>query len=204
MEQKDTYQTIKRSSTGLYKDKGSKFIAIAQPVRSEEEIARILDDVKKEYHDARHHCYAWVLGFHQETYKINDDGEPSGTAGRPIHGQILSAGLSNIIIIVVRYFGGTKLGVRGLINAYKGAALDAIRNNAIITKTIQNHYRIHFDYLSMNDVMHILKEYNLPQSTHQFDLKCKLEFSVGQAISTEVIDKLEQINTLRIEYLYTN
>lgn len=199
----DTYQTIRDTSTGLYKDKGSKFIAIAKPVSNEEEIASVLEGVKKDYHDARHHCYAWVLGYNQEKYKVNDDGEPSGTAGRPIHGQILSAGLTNILIVVVRYFGGTKLGVRGLINAYKGAAHDAIESNQIITRTIREHYRIHFDYLSMNDVMQILKEYDLPQSAHHFELKCKLDFSVRKKKSEEVLGKLEKINGITIQYLFT-
>ncbi len=199
----DTYQTISNSSTGLYKDKGSKFIALAKPVANEEDISRILDDIKKEYHDARHHCYAWVLGYQQEHYKVNDDGEPSGTAGRPIHGQILSAGLTNIIIVVVRYFGGTKLGVRGLINAYKGAANEAIQNNTIITKSIRKHYRLHFDYLAMNDVMQILKEFDLPQKAHDFDLKCKLDFSVRLSKSKEVIGKLEKVNDIQIEFLFT-
>ncbi len=199
----DTYQTISNSSTGLYKDKGSKFIALAKPVANEEDISRILDDIKKEYHNARHHCYAWVLGYQQEHYKVNDDGEPSGTAGRPIHGQILSAGLTNIIIVVVRYFGGTKLGVRGLINAYKGAANEAIQNNTIITKSIRKHYRLHFDYLAMNDVMQILKEFDLPQKAHDFDLKCKLDFSVRLSKSKEVIGKLEKVNDIQIEFLFT-
>ncbi len=199
----DTYQTISSDSQGLYKDKGSKFIAIAYPVSTEEEVSVILGEVKQQYHDARHHCYAWVLGNQQEKHKFNDDGEPSGTAGRPIYGQILSAGLTNVLIIVVRYFGGTKLGVRGLINAYKGAANEAIQNNKIITKTVRDHYRIHFDYLSMNDVMQILKAYDLPQNAHNFEMKCKLDFSVRKLNSKEVLGKLEKINDIEIQYLFT-
>ncbi len=199
----DTYQTIGNTSQGLYKDKGSKFISFAHPVGTEEEIAVILGEIKQQYHDARHHCYAWALGFEQEKFKFNDDGEPSGTAGRPIYGQILSAGLTNVLIIVVRYFGGTKLGVRGLINAYKGAAHEAIQNNKIITRTIRDHYRIHFDYLSMNDVMQVLKEYDLPQSAHNFELRCKLDFSVRKLNSKEVLGKLEKINHIAIQHLFT-
>ncbi len=199
----DTYQTISSDSQGFYKDKGSKFIAIAYPVSTEEEVSVILGEVKQQYHDARHHCYAWVLGNQQEKHKFNDDGEPSGTAGRPIYGQILSAGLTNVLIIVVRYFGGTKLGVRGLINAYKGAANEAIQNNKIITKTVRDHYRIHFDYLSMNDVMQILKAYDLPQNAHNFEMKCKLDFSVRKLNSKEVLGKLEKINDIEIQYLFT-
>ncbi len=126
MAEKDTYKTIGKHSTGLYKDKGSKFIAHAFPVSSEAEIAELLQRLRKDYHDARHHCFAWALGFNRDFFKINDDGEPSGTAGKPIYGQILSHNLTNVLIVVVRYFGGTKLGIRGLINAYKGAAIDAI------------------------------------------------------------------------------
>jgi uncharacterized YigZ family protein len=203
MQNSDTYKTIRNQSEGLYKDKGSKFIALVYPVKDEDEITVHLANIKKAYYDARHHCYAWALGFDSEYYKINDDGEPSGTAGKPIFGQIRSFELRNILIVVVRYFGGTKLGVRGLINAYKGAAHDAISNNVIITKTIRNYYRLYFPYLSMNDVMQTLKEYDLPQKAHQFDLDCQLEFSVRQNISDEVVLKFEKINDTRIEYLYT-
>lgn len=199
----DTYQTISNTSQGLYKDKGSKFIALAHPVSTEEDVSVILGEIKQQYHDARHHCYAWVMGHQQEKFKFNDDGEPSGTAGRPIYGQILSAGLTNVFIVVVRYFGGTKLGVRGLINAYKGAAHEAIENNKIITRTIRDHYRIHFDYLSMNDVMQVLKEYDLPQSAHNFELRCKLDFSVRKLNSKEVLGKLEKINHIAIQHLFT-
>lgn len=204
MKDSDTYKTIRDQSEGLYKDKGSKFIALAFPVKDEGEISGHLDEVKKTYHDARHHCYAWALGFNAERYKINDDGEPSGTAGKPIFGQIRSFELCNILIVVVRYFGGTKLGVRGLINAYKGAALDAISNNSIITKTIRNHYRLYFPYPAMNDVMQTLKEYDLPQSAHQFDLDCKLDFSVRQKFSDEIVLKFEKIRDARLDYLFTS
>lgn len=198
---KDTYKTIRTSSTGLYKDKGSKFISFAYPVKDEENISELLADLKKQHHNAHHHCFAWVLGFNKERHKINDDGEPSGTAGKPIYGQILSHDLCNILIVVVRYFGGTKLGVRGLINAYKGAAIDAIENNTIITKTVRNYYRIFFKYLAMNDVMQILKEYDLPQYDHQFDLNCELSFSVRKNKAEEVVSKLEKVRNLRVEFL---
>lgn len=201
MHNKDTYKTIRTESNGLYKDKGSKFISFVFPVADEEGISEILGRLKKDYRDAHHHCYAWVLGHKKERYKINDDGEPSGTAGKPIYGQILSHDLCNILIVVIRYFGGTKLGIRGLINAYKGAAIDALQNNAIITKTIRNHYRIHFEYTAMNDVMQIMKEHDLPQYNHDFDLKCKLDFSVRQKMAGEIVSKLEKIRELRLEFL---
>ncbi len=201
MQDNDTYKTIRNESSGLYKDKGSKFISFAFPVPDEDSIGDVLGRLKKDYHDAHHHCFAWVLGNQKERYKINDDGEPSGTAGKPIYGQILSHDLCNILIVVVRYFGGTKLGIRGLINAYKGAAIDAIQNNSIITKTIKDHFRIHFEYAAMNDVMQIMKEHDLPQYNHDFDLKCKMDFSVRQKLAGEIVSKLEKIRDLRLDFL---
>lgn len=197
----DTFLTIERPSQGLYKDKGSKFIALAYPVETEEQISEILASVKKEYYDARHHCYAWMLGQSREHFRINDDGEPSGTAGKPIHGQLLSTGLTNVLVVVVRYFGGIKLGVRGLIDAYKGATADALQNAEIITKIILEQYQIDFDYLSMNEVMKILKDHDLPQASHQFDLRCRLRFSVRQSLSEQVREAFEKIEDLKIQKL---
>ncbi len=199
----DTYKTIHGHSQGMYKDKGSKFISLAYPVKDEEEIRSLLDVVKKEYHDARHHCYAWILDHDKGRYRFNDDGEPSGTAGKPIYGQLLSHDLCNVLIITVRYFGGTKLGVRGLINAYRGAAKDAIANNRIIKKTIRDHYMVTFDYTAMNDVMRIIKEFDLPQYDHTFDLICQLGFSVRKSQSKQVIQQLETIRTTSVKYLYS-
>ncbi len=195
----DTYLTIEAPSQGLYKDKGSKFIALAFPVENEEQIGEILTSVRKDYYEARHHCYAWILGQSREHFRINDDGEPSGTAGKPIHGQLLSAGLTNVLVVVVRYFGGIKLGVRGLIDAYKDATADAIQNAQIVTKIIHVHYLIDFDYLSMNKVMKILKEHGLPQTDHQFDLKCRLAFSVRQSMAEKIREAFEKIEGLKIQ-----
>ncbi len=199
----DTYKTIQRHSKGLYKDKGSKFIALAYPVTNEEEIKDLLAGLKKEYHDARHHCYVWVLGHDKALYRTNDDGEPSGTAGQPIYGQILSHDLCNILIVVVRYFGGTKLGVRGLINAYRQAAQEAIENNHIITRTIRKHYRLFFDYPAMNDIMRVMKAFDLPQERQDFGLRCSLDFSVRTSQSHAVIERLEAIPDVHITYLHT-
>lgn len=171
----DTYRTIQAPSEGLYKDKGSKFLAFAFPVATEEEIKEHLDRIKKQYFDARHHCYAYALGPKGETFRANDDGEPSGTAGRPIHGQILSAGLTNVLVIVVRYFGGILLGTSGLIVAYKEASRDALSQAQIKECTVDNRYRIQFDYLSMNSVMKILKEYSMVPQNQQYDMACSLE-----------------------------
>lgn len=197
----DTYLTIEGPAQGIYKDKGSKFIALAWPVNTEEEIAEHLASAKKDYYDARHHCYAWALGQTREHFRVNDDGEPSGTAGKPIFGQILSADLTNILVVVVRYFGGTKLGVRGLIDAYKGATADALQNASIITQIIFENYQLDFDYLSMNDVMKILKDHELAQSGHQFDLRCKLKFTVRKSLAKQVVEAFEKIEALRIEKL---
>ncbi len=201
MEQSDTYKTIKSSSKGLFKDKGSKFIALAYPADTVDEAEKWLIQVKNEYHDARHHCYAYAIGFNRESYRMNDDGEPSGTAGKPIYGQILSHDLTNVFIVVVRYFGGTKLGVRGLINAYKGSAREALSNGTIIQKTIRNHYRVFFNYPAMNDVMRIMKEYDLPQLSHDFAMSCSLEFSVRRREAEDVISRLEQIPDVRTSLL---
>lgn len=138
----DTYKTVTKRSQGLYKDKGSRFISFAIPVKSEEEIRTELELLRNQYHDARHQCYAWILGYNKETYRYNDDGEPSGTAGKPIYGQLLSNDLTNTVIVVIRYFGGIKLGVRGLINAYKFAAQDALVNNIIQTRIIHDIYQV--------------------------------------------------------------
>lgn len=194
----DTYKTIADVSEGLYKDKGSRFISFAFPVKTEEEIKDILGDIKKKYYDARHHCYAYVLGVEKSKFRINDDGEPSGTAGKPIYGQIQSAGLTNILIVVIRYFGGIKLGVRGLINAYKGAALEALSNASIITMVEETGYSIHFDYEQMNDVMKVMKDYSLDTFDHQFDMRCHLGFSVRNQLKDKVLFELNNVNGLTI------
>ncbi len=203
MRETDTYKTIGNKSSGLYKDKGSKFIALAFPVHSEEEVKERLEEVKKQYYDARHHCYAYVIGYEGDRFRYNDDGEPSGTAGKPIHGQILSHELCNILVVVVRYFGGTKLGVRGLINAYKGAAKEAILQNTILTKTIRSHYQVAFQYPAMNDVMRVMKEQELVQHVQDFDLHCRIEFSVRKTRARKAVSQLEEMPHVKLTYLYT-
>ena len=174
----DTYRSIAAPAQGIYKELGSKFLAFAYPVETEEEVKRILTDVRKEYFDARHHCYAWRLGLSGEPYRMNDDGEPSSTAGRPIHGQLLSHELSDILVVVVRYFGGTKLGVPGLIRAYKTATQDAIANAQIIEKVAGEHFTVSFDYLQMNDAMKVLKDMGITPLQQDFNLRCTLEVRV--------------------------
>ena len=199
----DTYYTLKQHSEGLYKDKGSKFIAYACPVKNEEEIKKILDDLRKKHYDARHHCYAWALGPTREAFRINDDGEPSGTSGKPIYGQILSNDITNVLIVVVRYFGGTKLGVRGLINAYKAAAADAIENNTKIEMLIREIYQLQFDYPLMNEVMKVLKDFDLNQLSHDFALSCKLTFEVRRSKADEVKNIFQSIYGVKITYIHT-
>jgi uncharacterized YigZ family protein len=196
---KDTYKTINEPTKGLYKDKGSKFLAFAYPVFSEEEIKIHITNLKKEYFDARHHCYAYVLGLKSETYRAFDDGEPSGTAGKPILGQIHSFELTNILIVVVRYFGGILLGTGGLINAYKLAAADSIQHAKITEKTENSKLSVGFSYEAMNDVMRILKDENIEQLKSQFDLDCKIDISVRNSKVEELVSKLKKINSVKIE-----
>ena len=168
----DSYKSIAAPSRGLYKDKGSKFLSFAYPVSSEAQVKDIIASLKKEYFDARHHCYAYRLGLSGDKWRANDDGEPSSTAGRPILGQILSAELSDILIVVVRYFGGILLGTSGLTVAYKSAAADAITNAAVIDKIATETFEIRFDYLQMNDVMKVLKELQIVPLEQSFDERC--------------------------------
>jgi uncharacterized YigZ family protein len=196
--EEDTYKTIASPSTGLFKDKGSKFISFAFPVFNEEEIKLKIANLKKEYFDARHHCFAYALGIRGEPFRIFDDGEPSGTAGKPIHGQIRSFELTNVLIVVVRYFGGTLLGTGGLINAYKTAAADAIQHATIIEKTENSILNLNFKYEAMNDVMRILKDENIEQLNHQFGLDCTVDISVRNSKVVELQEKLKKINSVKI------
>lgn len=170
----DTYQTIVQPAEGLYKEKGSKFISLAFPIDTEDEIKAIIAKIRKEHFSAKHCCYAWSIGLNQAHYRINDDGEPSGTAGRPIYGQIQSNGVTNILIVVIRYFGGTLLGVSGLIQAYRSAAQDALSSANIVTKTLEKRLEIIFNYLAMNNLMLIIKEEQLDMIETKFELECKI------------------------------
>lgn len=194
----DTYRTILLPSEGLFKDKGSKFIAYAYPVYSEDEIKEIIQTTKKEHYSARHHCYAWRLGYEKLHFRANDDGEPSSTAGKPILGQIQSYDLTNILIIVVRYFGGTLLGVSGLINAYRNAAQNAINNAEIIEKLVEKQLFIKFDYGVMNEVMKIFKDEKLPQIDPQFDLKCSIKTKIRLNDAERIELALTKIEGLKI------
>ena len=197
----DTYKTLAAPAEGLYKEKGSKFLAFAYPVRTLDEVKAHLEQLRKDYFDARHHCYAYILGPRKDAFRANDDGEPSGTGGRPIHGQLLSADLTDTLVVVVRYFGGILLGASGLANAYKTAARDAIDHATIVEKTIDMRYRLQFEYVTMNDVMRILKDFDLKPENQQFDMDCALEVSVRQSLSVPFYDRVADLRTVRIEFI---
>jgi len=194
----DTYKTISKPAEGLFKDKGSKFIAYAYPVYAEDEIKELIQSIKKEHYSARHHCYAWRLGHEKLNFRANDDGEPSSTAGKPILGQIQSFDLTNILIVVVRYFGGTLLGVSGLINAYRNAALDVITNADIVEKIVEKQLIIEFDYGVMNDVMKLFKDEKLPQIDPQFDLRCSIKTLIRLNDTDRIELELSKIEGLKI------
>lgn len=193
----DTYKTIQSQSQGLFREKGSRFIASAFPVNNQEEIKTIIESIRKEHHGARHHCYAWMLGYDRTSWRANDDGEPSGTAGKPILGQINSSGLTNILIVVTRYFGGTLLGVSGLINAYRTAAADAIKNAEIVTLAIQEHYELVFPYAVLNDVMKVLKEEHINQADQQFDTECRIIINFRVSAAEKIMARLSRIEGLK-------
>jgi len=195
----DTYLTLKSESQGLYKEKGSKFLAYAYPVDNEQQIKEILDTLKKQYYDARHHCYAYILGKDGQDFRANDDGEPGHSAGDPILGQIRSNNLTNALIVVVRYFGGTKLGVGGLITAYKTAAADAIAANEIITAIVTEKVSFDFDYLDMNEVMRLIKALDLKIIDQHFDNRCSMTLEVRQALLKEAADQLSEIPSVTIK-----
>lgn len=197
----DTYITISKPAEGLYKEKGSKFISFAYPVTSEDEIKEHIQILKKEHHSARHHCYAWRLGYKKLLFRANDDGEPSSTAGKPILGQIQSFDLTDILIVVVRYFGGTLLGVSGLINAYRNAALDAVNQAEIIEKLVEQQILIEFGYEAMNEVMKIFKDEKISLIDPQFDLKCQIKTQIRLSDLIRIEEGLKKIEGLKITYI---
>ncbi len=191
----DIYKSISSLSEGLYKELGSRFIAKAYPVEGEEEVKAIVDSLRKEYHDARHHCYAYRIGPAGSIWRANDDGEPSGSAGRPILGQIDSAGLSDVLVVVIRYFGGIKLGVPGLIRAYKTATADALCQASVIEKIAGSWYRIGFGYERMPQVMKVIKDLDLPQRNRSFDNSCSLEVRVRDTLKEDFLERTGTICT---------
>ena len=195
----DTYYTLGGEAEALYKEKGSKFLTYAYPVRSEAEIKEHLDARRKRYYDATHHCYAWRLGPKGESFRANDDGEPSSTAGRPILGQLLSKEVTYALIVVVRYFGGTKLGVPGLIEAYKTSAALVLENAVIEQRTVDIGTKIRFSYLAMNDVMRIVKEMQPRIIDQQFDNLCTMTLSIRQSRAEQLLERLSKVEGLEID-----
>ena len=195
----DTFRTIASSSEGSYKEKGSKFLSFAFPVKNVDEINQILAQYRKQYYDARHICYAYMLGNAKNEWRANDDGEPSGTAGRPILGQINSFELTNVLDIVVRYFGGILLGTGGLITAYKEASMNALEQANIVEQTIDEVFTVGFDYLLMNEVMRVIKEINPLVLDQSFDNMCSMKLSIRQSDAEKLKSKLGNIIGVIIE-----
>lgn len=199
----DRYKTIENLAEGSFKDKGSKFLAFAYPMHSEAELKPILAVLRSEHSKANHFCYAYRLSPDRSVYRVNDDGEPSGTAGRPILNTLLSADVTNILMVVVRYFGGTLLGVSGLINAYRTAAADALCAAHILEKTSNDKYVIGFDYLVMNDVMRLIKEEQLNVLEQQFDNSCSVVFEVRKSQTNRVLQRIEKQTGIKLKYIGT-
>lgn len=195
----DIYKTLAADAEAVYKEKSSKFLAYAYPVESEEQIREILDALHKRYYDATHHCYAWRLGAQGEQFRANDDGEPSGTAGKPILGQMLSTEITNCLIVVVRYFGGTKLGVSGLISAYKESARAAIEAGTIVERTVDRRIKIYFPYIAMNDVMRIIKEEQPAILGQEFDNLCSMVLSIRESRADMLVGKLQKAEGVTVE-----
>ncbi|HWZ36439.1 MAG TPA: YigZ family protein [Mucilaginibacter sp.] len=199
----DTYKTIAAPAEGIFRDRGSKFLAFAYPIRSEDQIKEIVAGLKAEHPKARHHCWAMRLTIDRSVFKLNDDGEPSGTAGRPILNTLLSKDITNTLVVVVRYFGGTLLGVPGLINAYKTATEDVLANAQIVEKTVNDIYTISFDYLQMNDVMRLIKDVDLQIIAQQFDNNCSIQVSIRKMQVNTILAKLDKIQGANVKYDYS-
>ncbi len=186
----DTYKTIaKPSEEVIFKDRGSKFLAYAYPLSNENQVKEIVENLKKSHHKARHWCYAWQLGVEKVKFRVNDDGEPNNSAGQPIYGQLLSKELTNVLVVVVRYFGGTKLGVGGLVNAYKTAAKLALETSKVVEKTLDVHFKLVFDYQHMNTVMRIVKERDIALIQQKMEMNCEFEIAVRK----NEAKKIEQV-----------
>jgi uncharacterized YigZ family protein len=194
----EIYYTIEKASTAEYKDRGSRFIAIAHPIRSVDDFKLRLNEIKKEHPKATHHCFAYRLGLDGNSFRVSDDGEPSGSAGRPILGQIDSKELVNVLVVVVRYFGGTLLGVPGLINAYRSATALALQMTPLVQKQVEQEFRVHFDYTQMNEVMMLIRQYNCRIVRQEIQLFCDLVVAVPKNRVTELKYKLQEMRNIEI------
>lgn len=202
MESIDIYRTIKNPSPEvLFKDRGSKFLGYAYPISYEEEVAPLINTLKEKHHKARHWCYAWRLGVDNNRFRANDDGEPNNSAGQPIYGQILSFELTNVLIVVVRYFGGTKLGVGGLINAYKTAAKLALEESEVITRTIDTHFELKFEYINMNKVMRLIKEKNINLIKQEMQMDCNFKISIRKKEAEKIKKAFEDLRCVNIKII---
>jgi uncharacterized YigZ family protein len=199
----DTYLTIENSAEGQFRDRGSKFLAFAFPINAEKDVKELLTRLRAEHPKANHHCWAMRLSPDRSIFRVNDDGEPAGTAGRPILNVLLSRNLTNILVVVVRYFGGTLLGVPGLINAYRTAAEEALNNAVTIEKTVNDVYSISFNYQQMNEVMRIIKEENPVVLNQQFDNDCVLQISIRKMQVNQVLGKLNKLDRVVVKYDYS-
>lgn len=196
----DTYKTVTQPAEGYITEKKSKFISHIFPVKSADEVKDILDGQRKKYYDARHVCWAYMLGWERNEFRSNDDGEPSGTAGRPILGQINSAGLTDVLITVVRYFGGTLLGTGGLIKAYKEAAADAIANAEVVEKTVDDIIEIAFDYTLLNEVMRVLKQFDAVRWTQDFTDTCRMRLEIRRSLASQLTDMLTSLHGVVVSH----
>jgi uncharacterized YigZ family protein len=199
----DTYKTIAQPVESIFRDRGSKFLGFAYPVTSDNDIKAIVANLKSEHPKANHHCWAIRLGIDRSVFRVNDDGEPSGTAGRPILNTLLSRNITNVLVVVVRYFGGTLLGVPGLINAYKTATEMALDTAQVIEKTVNDIYTITFDYAQMNDVMRIIKDDQLQILEQVSELNCQIKFSVRKTQVEGVMSKMNKVSGVKAVYNYS-
>lgn len=197
----DLYKTISKPAESNYRDHASKFIGYLYPIQNEEEVKQILLVLKKQHYDATHHCYAYRLGSKGEAFRANDDGEPSGTAGKPILNQLLSAQITNVLAVVVRYYGGTKLGVPGLINAYKEATKEAIGAATIIEETVNERMEVRFEYAAMNEVMRVVKDLNLTIVNQEMNLTCMMVLEIRQSLYATLEEKLSNKEKISIKKL---
>lgn len=197
----DSYKTLESTAEGTYREKGSRFLAFGFPVHNEEEIKNLMAGLRKKYHDARHHCYAYRLGPAGETYRVNDDGEPSGTAGKPIYGQLLANNLTHVLVVVVRYFGGTLLGTGGLITAYRSATSDMLLNARITVRLVEVKVRLYFPYDMLNSVMKILKEESLTPGEADYNSICTLFVKVRLSSLDKFTGRIKMIAGLQYETL---
>lgn len=198
-ELKDSYLTIEGNAEAIFKEKSSKFLCYAFHIESEEEIATHLERLRKRYFDATHHCYAWRLGYYGERFRANDDGEPSSTAGKPILGQMLSREVTNCLIVVVRYFGGTKLGVPGLIAAYKESAAAVLEEAKIVERTVDTQVRVEFPYLVMNDIMRVIKEEQPTIKEQLFDNLCTISLAIRKSRAEQLLGRLRKVEGASLE-----